>query len=150
MSAILEVENVLKVYPDGVIANRDINLTVEKNTIHAVVGENGAGKSTLMKIIFGITAPQEGTIRFHGKEVNFKTPNDAIKSGIGMVHQHLMLAPGLTVAENMVLGIEPRKKKLFLDQEETLRISKQVSASYRQPAQLLSRPVDHYCPGNTL
>lgn len=130
MSTILEVKDILKVYPDGVIANRDVSLDVEDNTIHAVVGENGAGKSTLMKVIFGITSPQEGTIRFRGKDVNFKTPNDAIKSGIGMVHQHLMLAPDLTVAENMVLGIEPRKRKLFLDQEETKKISKQVSEEY--------------------
>ncbi|MBN2050343.1 MAG: ABC transporter ATP-binding protein [Spirochaetales bacterium] len=130
MSTILEIENILKVYPDGVIANRDVSLRVEDNTIHAVVGENGAGKSTLMKIIFGITSPQEGTIRFRGKEVRFKSPNDAIRSGIGMVHQHLMLAPDLTVAENMVLGIEPRKRKLFLDQEETLRTSKKVSEEY--------------------
>jgi len=130
MSTILEVEKILKVYPDGVIANRDVSLEVENNTIHAVVGENGAGKSTLMKIIFGITSPQEGTIRFHGKEVHFKSPNDAIKNGIGMVHQHLMLASDLTVAENMVLGIEPRKRRLFLDQEETLKISKKVSEEH--------------------
>ena len=130
MSTILEVKDILKVYPDGVIANRDVSLDVEDNTIHAIVGENGAGKSTLMKIIFGITSPQEGTILYRGKKVLFKSPNDAIRSGIGMVHQHLMLAPDLTVAENMVLGIEPRKHKLFLNQEETLKISKQVSEEY--------------------
>lgn len=130
MNSILEVENILKVYPDGVVANRDVSLDVEENTIHAVVGENGAGKSTLMKIIFGITAPQEGIIRYRGREVKFRNPGDAIKNGIGMVHQHLMLASDLTVAENMVLGIEPRKRKLFLDQDETLRISRQVSEEF--------------------
>ncbi len=79
-------------------------MEVERNTIHAVVGENGAGKSTLMKIIFGITHAQEGEILYKGKPAKYRNPNDAIAAGIGMVHQHLMLAPDLSVAENMILG----------------------------------------------
>ncbi len=73
MKKILEVKNIMKVYPDGVIANRNVSMDVEENTIHAIVGENGAGKSTLMKIIFGITRTQEGEIVYKGQKVNFKT-----------------------------------------------------------------------------
>ena len=115
MGIILEAKNILKVYENGVVANRDVGIQVRENTIHAVVGENGAGKTTLMKIIFGIEQAQEGEILFKGEKVNIRSPHDAIRIGIGMVHQHLMLAPDLTVAENMVLGNEPRRARLFLD-----------------------------------
>ena len=130
MKKILEVKNIMKVYPDGVIANRNVSMDVEENTIHAIVGENGAGKSTLMKIIFGITQTQEGEIVYKGQKANFKNPHDAIQSGIGMVHQHLMLAADLTVAENMVLGIEPKHRKIFLDAQKTLEITRNVSREY--------------------
>ncbi len=115
------------VYEDGVVANRDVSLAVEENTIHAVVGENGAGKSTLMKILFGIRQPQEGQILYKGRPVQVRSPHDAIRMGIGMVHQHLMLAPDLTVAENMVLGVEPVRGKLFLDIRRAQAITEQVS-----------------------
>ena len=111
MKRILEAKNILKVYENGVVANRGVSVAIEKNTIHAVVGENGAGKTTLMKIIFGIEQAQEGEILFKGEKVNIRSPHDAIRIGIGMVHQHLMLAPDLTVAENMVLGNEPRRAR---------------------------------------
>ena len=130
MESILEVKNVVKVYPDGVVANKDINLRVEKNTIHAIVGENGAGKSTLMKILFGMEHPQEGEILLRGKKVLFRSPHEAIRNGIGMVHQHLMLAPDLTVAENMVLGIEPRRRSLFLDTAKAIEISREVGKRF--------------------
>ncbi len=130
MEPILEVKNVVKVYPDGVVANKDINLEIGQNTIHAIVGENGAGKSTLMKILFGMEHPQEGEIFLRGKKIQFRSPHEAIKNGIGMVHQHLMLAPDLTVAENMVLGIEPRRRSLFLDTAKAVEISKEVSQKY--------------------
>jgi simple sugar transport system ATP-binding protein len=130
MESILEVKNILKVYPDGTVANRDVSMEVERNTIHAVVGENGAGKSTLMKIIFGITDAQEGEILYKGKPTGFKNPNDAIAAGIGMVHQHLMLAQDLSVAENMVLGVEPRRRRLFLDRTKALEITRQVSKEF--------------------
>ncbi|HLT16304.1 MAG TPA: ATP-binding cassette domain-containing protein, partial [Acidimicrobiales bacterium] len=91
------------------IANRDVNLSVRRGEIHAIVGENGAGKSTLMKILYGMLRPDEGTISVDGTERDFKTPTDAIDVGIGMVHQHFMLADNLTVLENVVLGAEPRK-----------------------------------------
>jgi ABC-type uncharacterized transport system ATPase subunit len=95
-----------------------------------MVGENGAGKTTLMKVLFGIETPQEGEIIYKGKKVRFKSPLDAIKNGIGMVHQHLMLAPDLTVAENLTLGIEPRKWKFFLDTNKMNETAKKVSKEF--------------------
>ena len=106
MSAAIELTGITKRFP-GVIANDNVNLTVEKGEIHAICGENGAGKSTLMKILYGLQPPDEGTMKVNGKVVNFSTPNDAIDRGIGMVHQHFMLADQLTVLENIILGAEP-------------------------------------------
>ncbi|MFI6401109.1 ABC transporter ATP-binding protein [Streptomyces sp. NPDC050548] len=90
----------------GVVANSDIRFSVRKGTVHALVGENGAGKSTLMKILYGMQKPDEGTIAVDGEQVTFSSPADAIARGIGMVHQHFMLADNLTVLENVVLGSE--------------------------------------------
>jgi len=102
----VELKAITKTFP-GVVANDDVNLTVVPGEIHAVVGENGAGKSTLMKILYGMIRPDGGTISVKGREVHFRSPKDAIASGIGMVHQHFMLATNLTVLENVVLGSEP-------------------------------------------
>jgi simple sugar transport system ATP-binding protein len=104
----VELEGITKRFP-GVVANHDIRITVRPGTVHAIVGENGAGKSTLMKILYGMQKPDEGTIKVNGEEVVFRTPSDAIDVGIGMVHQHFMLADNFTVLENIVLGAEPRK-----------------------------------------
>ncbi|MEO6472886.1 MAG: ABC transporter ATP-binding protein [Aeromicrobium sp.] len=90
----------------GVIANHDVNVSIRPGTVHALIGENGAGKSTLMKILYGVQKPDEGSILIDGKEVQFKTPTDAIAAGVGMVFQHFMLADNLTVLENIVLGAE--------------------------------------------
>ena len=90
----------------GVVANSDVSLTVRTGEVHALCGENGAGKSTLMKILYGMQPPDEGTIAVNGEQVRFRSPSDAIKAGIGMVHQHFMLADNLTVLENVVLGAE--------------------------------------------
>lgn len=109
MDEILRLENITKIYPNGVTANKDANLSVRKGEIHALVGENGAGKSTLMKIIFGMEQPTEGNIIYNGKQTQIKSPLDAIACGIGMVHQHFMLVESMTVAENIVLGAEPGK-----------------------------------------
>ncbi|HEX6358453.1 ABC transporter ATP-binding protein [Actinophytocola sp.] len=92
----------------GVVANSDVHLKVRAGEVHALCGENGAGKSTLMKILYGMQPPDEGTIEVNGEQVNFKSPSDAIRAGIGMVHQHFMLADNLTVLENVVLGAEGR------------------------------------------
>jgi len=102
----VELKAITKTFP-GVVANDDVNLTVMPAEIHAVVGENGAGKSTLMKILYGMIRPDGGTTSVNGREVHFRSPKDAIASGIGMVHQHFMLATNLTVLENVVLGSEP-------------------------------------------
>ena len=102
----VKLTGITKRFP-GVVANSDINIEVLAGTVHALVGENGAGKSTLMKILYGMQPQDEGTIEIDGKVVNFHTPGDAIAAGIGMVHQHFMLADYLTVWENIVLGAEP-------------------------------------------
>jgi general nucleoside transport system ATP-binding protein len=103
------LRNITKRFP-GVVANDGIELTVRAGTIHAIVGENGAGKSTLMKILYGQQRPDEGTITVNGEQVSFRSPKDAIARGIGMVHQHFMLADNLTVAENVALGAEPSRR----------------------------------------
>lgn len=111
----IEAVNVTKVYPNGVVANRNVNFSALVGEIHAVVGENGAGKTTLMKILFGMEKPTSGEIRIFGKPVQLNSPHDAIALGVGMVHQHFMLVPSFTVAENIMLGIEPRKGLFSLD-----------------------------------
>lgn len=106
MSAAIELTGITKRFP-GVVANDDVNLTVEQGEIHAICGENGAGKSTLMKILYGMQGADEGTMKVNGEVVDFASPTDAIDCGIGMVHQHFMLADQLTVLENVILGAEP-------------------------------------------
>jgi general nucleoside transport system ATP-binding protein len=105
---VVELTNISKSFP-GVIANRDISLQIDRATIHAIVGENGAGKSTLMKILYGLHQPDSGTIAINGVVTQFKSPSEAMAAGIGMVHQHFMLADNLTVLENIILGSEPTK-----------------------------------------
>ncbi|MCP2165519.1 ABC transporter ATP-binding protein [Goodfellowiella coeruleoviolacea] len=99
------LSGITKRFP-GVVANSDVHLTVRHAEVHALCGENGAGKSTLMKILYGMQHPDEGTIEVNGAPVRFRSPTDAIRAGIGMVHQHFMLADNLTVLENVVLGAE--------------------------------------------
>ncbi len=103
----IELVNITKRYP-GVIANDRVNLVVREGEIHAVVGENGAGKSTLMKTLYGMIIPDEGEIRIRGEQTVMASARDAIAAGIGMVHQHFMLAEQMTVLENVILGAEPR------------------------------------------
>ncbi|GAB2999675.1 ABC transporter ATP-binding protein [Amycolatopsis acidiphila] len=102
---VVELRGITKRFP-GVVANSDVNLTVRAGEVHAVCGENGAGKSTLMKILYGMQQPDEGTISINGERVRLRNPQDAIAAGIGMVHQHFMLADNLTVRENVLLGAE--------------------------------------------
>jgi general nucleoside transport system ATP-binding protein len=123
------LRSVTKRFP-GVVANRDIDLTVQRGHVHAVVGENGAGKSTLMKILYGMLKPDEGTIVVDGEERSFHSPADAIAAGIGMVHQHFMLADNLTVLENVVLGSEPRKGVGRLDFGAARDRIKEISDAY--------------------
>ena len=136
MSVAVELRHISKRFP-GVIANKDVSLKVESGSVHALVGENGAGKSTVMKILYGMQRPDSGEILVNGQVVNFKTPNDAIEAGIGMVHQHFMLADNFTVLENIILGSEPhhgatidfagaRKKVVDMAQQYGLEIDPDV------------------------
>jgi simple sugar transport system ATP-binding protein len=126
--AVVELRGITKRFP-GVVANDDVNLVVEPSTIHAVVGENGAGKSTLMKILYGMLTPDEGDILIDGQAVRFRSPRDAIEHGIGMVHQHFMLADNLTVTENIVLGAEPTRG-MVIDFAEARRRITQLADQY--------------------
>jgi simple sugar transport system ATP-binding protein len=126
---ILKLDKVTKVYPNGTVANRDINMEFEKGEIHSIVGENGAGKSTLMKMIFGIESPSSGTITYKGQEVHFQSSLDAIKAGIGMVHQHFMLINSFSIVDNIILGDEPTSGA-FIDRKEATRITQEVSDKY--------------------
>ncbi|MBL0938651.1 MAG: ABC transporter ATP-binding protein [Gemmatimonadaceae bacterium] len=102
----IEISGVVKTF-GGVVANRDASLEVPRGEIHALVGENGAGKSTLMRVLSGMYAPDDGRVQVNGRDVTGWKTTEAIAAGVGMVHQHFMLVPTLTVAENVVLGIEP-------------------------------------------
>ena len=106
MAIAVELRHISKRFP-GVIANKDVSIKVESGSVHALIGENGAGKSTVMKILYGMQRPDSGEILVNGKSVHFKKPADSIEAGIGMVHQHFMLADNFTVLENIVLGYEP-------------------------------------------
>ncbi|MEU2154909.1 ABC transporter ATP-binding protein [Streptomyces sp. NPDC019396] len=121
----VELRGITKRFP-GVVANHDIDITIRKGTVHALVGENGAGKSTLMKILYGMQKPDEGTITVDGTQVSFHSPADAIAAGIGMVHQHFMLADNLTVLENVVLGGE----KLYGIGAKARKKIKEISDAY--------------------
>ncbi|MGD1816448.1 MAG: ABC transporter ATP-binding protein [Pleomorphochaeta sp.] len=121
----LKMDNITKVYPNGVVANHNIKFEVNYGEIHALSGENGAGKSTLMKILFGEEIPTEGKIYIDGQKVKLNSPSDALKLGIGMVHQHFMLVPSLTVLDNIILGEEPSKGGVFTDYKSA---EKQVRA----------------------
>jgi len=124
------MKNIMKIYANGVVANEDVTFELEKGEIHSLLGENGAGKSTLMKILFGIEAPEQGEIILRGEKTTIKSPQDAISKGIGMVHQHFMLVPSLTVAENIILGIEPKKGGLFTDMNKAIKISEEIAKKY--------------------
>lgn len=122
----LELRGVTKRF-GTLVANDRINLTVEPGEIHALLGENGAGKSTLMNVLYGLYQADEGHIVLDGKEQNFKGPGDAMAAGIGMVHQHFMLIPVFTVAENVVLGNEPTNKIGVLDLEAARKKVREIS-----------------------
>ncbi len=125
---ILELRGIRKEFP-GVVANDDVDLDIRRGEVHALLGENGAGKSTLMNILYGLYRPDAGEIRLHGKPVSFGSARDAIQAGIGMVHQHFMLIPVMTVAENIVLGVEPRDR-LLLDERVAERRVRELSERF--------------------
>ncbi len=127
-NVLLEATGITKRFP-GVVANEDVSLALHEGEILGLLGENGAGKSTLVKMLFGLYAPDEGTIRLHGEEVHFHDPGDAIRRGIGMVHQHFQLVPPLSVTENIILGAEPLRGR-FLDLDAAEKRVAEISAQY--------------------
>lgn len=129
---VLEMKGITKIYGNGILANDKVDFSVKAGEIHAIMGENGAGKSTLMKMIFGIERPDDGEIFYKGKPVKINSPTDALEMGIGMVHQHFMLVPSLTVAENMVLRKEPRKG-IALDMNKAIEETLAVAQKYNLP-----------------
>lgn len=128
-SPVLELRGITKAFP-GVLANDHIDLTLREGEIHALLGENGAGKSTLMNVLYGLYSQDEGEIFIRGRRVEIRDPNDAIGQGIGMVHQHFMLVPVLTVTENVMLGVESIKNGLFLDRADAARRIRRISQQY--------------------
>lgn len=128
MEKVIEMKGITKVFP-GTIANDDVDFDLLKSETHVLLGENGAGKTTLMNILYGLYQPEKGEVYVKGKEVKIANPNDAIKLGIGMVHQHFMLVSNFTVAENIVLGREP-KKGLKIDINKAIKDVEELSKKY--------------------
>ncbi len=129
MPPILELRGITKSFP-GVVANDHIDLTLNEGEILALLGENGAGKTTLMNILYGLYAPDAGQIVIRGREVHITSPIHAIAQGIGMVHQHFMLVPPLTVTENVMLGAESIRGGVFLDRRRAAARIREISATY--------------------
>jgi len=127
--AAIELRGITKIFP-GVVANDHINLTVQDNEVHALLGENGAGKSTLMSVLFGIYDPDDGRILVRGKEVEIKDPNAATRLGIGMVHQHFKLVHNYTVTENIILGMESTHRFGMLDLKAAQKRVAELSEQY--------------------
>ena len=105
----IRLDQIVKVYPPNKIALNKVTLDIHKGEIHSIIGENGAGKSTLMKVLYGLEKADEGTIWLRGQKVDITTPQEAVRQGIGMVHQEFMLISQYTVLENIVLGNEPTR-----------------------------------------
>ncbi len=128
MGHLLEVKDVTKIYEGGVLANHNVNFTVDEGEIHALVGENGAGKSTLMKMLYGLEDVTSGHIYLNGEELKLSSSKEAIEHGIGMVHQHFMLVDSLTGAENMMLGLE--KTSFITNRKRDIEITNEVAQKY--------------------
>ncbi len=129
MGNVLEVVGIEKNYP-GVVANRNVSLNVTEGSIHSIIGENGAGKSTLMKILYGLVRPDAGSIKVFGEAIALKSPQDAIKLGIGMVHQHFKLADNATVLENVILGSEPTRFGFVVKYDEARKKLQEIADHY--------------------
>jgi general nucleoside transport system ATP-binding protein len=126
---LLELRGITKRFP-GVLANDNVDFDLRPGEVHALLGENGAGKSTLMNILYGLYTPDEGQILLHGKPIDLGSTKAAIEHGIGMVHQHFMLIPVMTVAENIVLAIEPRYAGVMLDYDAARKRVRELSERY--------------------
>src|SRR6059058_1605700 len=126
---LLELRGITKRFP-GVLANDDVNLDLRHGEVHALLGENGAGKSTLMNILYGLYTPDQGEILLRGKQIDVGSTKASIEHGIGMVHQHFMLIPVMTVAENIVLATEPRHAGVLLDYGAARKRVRELSDRY--------------------
>lgn len=126
----LRMDSIVKIYPNGFVANKGVTFSVNEGEIHALLGENGAGKTTLMNILFGLESHEGGTIYLNGEATEIGNPLDAIKRGIGMVHQHFKLVPSLTIAENIMLGIEPKGKLGTFDFKKAVELTKEIGEKY--------------------
>jgi ABC-type uncharacterized transport system ATPase subunit len=136
---VVEMRGIVKRFP-GVVANAGVDFDLRQGEIHALLGENGAGKTTLMNVLYGLYAPDAGEIRLRGKEIHFSSARDAISQGLGMVHQHFMLVPPFTVAENIILGQRSPRAPLLEDQaavyKRLMAISDQYGLAIRPEAEV--------------
>ncbi len=129
MDYVIEMLNITKDFP-GIRANDDVTLQLKRGEIHALLGENGAGKSTLMSILFGLYKPEKGQIKVNGKVVTIDNPLKATALKIGMVHQHFKLVENFTVAENIILGVEPTKSYGRVDLDKAIEKVKALSEKF--------------------
>ena len=127
--SVIRLEHITREFP-GVLANDDVSLEIRRGEVFALVGENGAGKSTLMNIIYGIFPPTDGSVYICGKKVETFSPKNSIEMGIGMVHQHFMLVPSFTVAQNIVMSREPRRAGIFFDNKRAEEITRELVDEY--------------------
>jgi len=127
---VLELHGITKRFP-GVVADENVDFDLQRGEVHALLGENGAGKSTLMNVVYGLYKPDEGEMYVKGRRVSFTSAKDAIDAGIGMVHQHFMLIPVMTVAENIVLAQEPTRAGVFLDFDAARERVRELSETFR-------------------
>ncbi len=144
MEQILRMENITKQFGD-MYANKDINFDVRRGEVHTLLGENGAGKSTLMNVLFGLYQPTAGSIWFGGKKVKIDSPAQAVKLGIGMVHQHFMLVEALTVFENIILG-DKHAKGVFINVENRKKEIMEISKRYGLDVEL-DKPISEISVG---
>jgi simple sugar transport system ATP-binding protein len=126
---VLELKGITKRFP-GVVANDSVDFDLRRGEVHALLGENGAGKSTLMNVLYGLYQPDEGEMQVNGKPVSIRSPKDAIDLGIGMVHQHFMLIPVMTVAENIVLATEPTRGGVLIDYDQAVARAEQIARTF--------------------
>jgi len=126
---VLELRGITKRFP-GIVANDAVDFDLRKGEVHALLGENGAGKSTLMNVLYGLYRPDEGEIRINGKRAELGSPKAAIENGVGMVHQHFMLIPVMTVAENIVLATEPTRRGVLLDYAAAEKRVREISTRF--------------------
>src|SRR5437764_1715083 len=127
---VLELRKITKRFP-GIVANDAVDFDLRRGEVHALLGENGAGKSTLMNVLYGLYHPDEGEIVVDGKPIRIGSPHAAIDAGIGMVHQHFMLIPVMTVAENIVLAAEPKRGGMLLDTTGAERRVRELAEQFK-------------------